>query len=225
MVFLANSNIFVINVCLFLIKRESVYWLSNKQKKWYNISNKNKYLIRTSRLPLGKLQDILQITLWSTLLTLKKGLSPVWNTEALLHLTITTLFRARGERYLPQSLGKSGIRKNVIIHGNRIYGNPLQYSCLENPTDRGAWRALDHGVAESDMTEWLTHIEYGMRKTGWGWHLHSYKKCYEITDDWEGQDLCLSLIWKRTSRVYFFPSTILTSGVNPFSKWKKKSHA
>ena len=32
-------------------------------------------------------------------------------------------------------------------------GNPLQYSCLENPTDRGVWRATDHGVAEeSDMT-------------------------------------------------------------------------
>ena len=26
-------------------------------------------------------------------------------------------------------------------------GNPLQYSCLENPTDRGAWRATVHGVA------------------------------------------------------------------------------
>ena len=28
-------------------------------------------------------------------------------------------------------------------------GNPLQYSCLENPTDRGAWQAGDHGVAKS----------------------------------------------------------------------------
>ena len=31
-------------------------------------------------------------------------------------------------------------------------GNKLQYSCLENPMDRGAWRAIVHGVAESDMT-------------------------------------------------------------------------
>jgi len=29
------------------------------------------------------------------------------------------------------------------------HGNPLQYSCLDNPTDRGAWRATAHGVAES----------------------------------------------------------------------------
>ena len=27
--------------------------------------------------------------------------------------------------------------------------NPLQYSCLENPMDRGTWRATVHGVAKS----------------------------------------------------------------------------
>jgi len=31
------------------------------------------------------------------------------------------------------------------------YGNPLQYSCLENPMDRGVWQAAVHGVA--DRTE------------------------------------------------------------------------
>ena len=30
-------------------------------------------------------------------------------------------------------------------------GNPLQYSCLENSMDRGAWRATVHGVAKSQM--------------------------------------------------------------------------
>ena len=29
------------------------------------------------------------------------------------------------------------------------HGNPLQYSCLENPMDRGAWWATLHRVAES----------------------------------------------------------------------------
>ena len=29
------------------------------------------------------------------------------------------------------------------------HGNPLQYSCLENPMDRGAWWATVHGVAQS----------------------------------------------------------------------------
>ena len=29
------------------------------------------------------------------------------------------------------------------------HGNPLQYSCLENPMDRGAWQAAVHGVIKS----------------------------------------------------------------------------
>ena len=35
-------------------------------------------------------------------------------------------------------------------------GDPLQYSCLGNPVDRGAWRATVHGVEkESDRSETL----------------------------------------------------------------------
>ena len=36
--------------------------------------------------------------------------------------------------------------KRSLGEGN---GNPLQYFCQENPMDRGAWRAIVHGVAES----------------------------------------------------------------------------
>ena len=32
---------------------------------------------------------------------------------------------------------------NILREGN---GNPLQYSCLENPMDRGVWQATVHGV-------------------------------------------------------------------------------
>ena len=36
------------------------------------------------------------------------------------------------------------------------HGNPLQYSCLENPVDRGAWRAAVRRVTESHMPERLS---------------------------------------------------------------------
>ena len=34
--------------------------------------------------------------------------------------------------------------------------NPLQYSCMENSMDRGAWQVTIHGVAESDTIEQLS---------------------------------------------------------------------
>ena len=39
---------------------------------------------------------------------------------------------------------------SCIGEGN---GNPLQYPCLENPRDGGAWWAAFYGVSESDTTE------------------------------------------------------------------------
>jgi len=54
------------------------------------------------------------------------------------------------------------VRNACLILGlgrspGRGHGNPLQYSCLENPMDRGAWQATVHRVAESDMTEVTLH--------------------------------------------------------------------
>ena len=37
-------------------------------------------------------------------------------------------------------------------------GNPLQYSCLENPMDGGAWWATVHWIADADTTEHPAHI-------------------------------------------------------------------
>ena len=53
-------------------------------------------------------------------------------------------------------------------------GNPLQYSCLGNPMDRGAWQAAVHpwGRKESDRTEWLITHKYV-----WG----TYHQTYLVT--------------------------------------------
>ena len=44
---------------------------------------------------------------------------------------------------------------HIFGEGN---GNPLQYSCLENPMDRGAWWATVHGVAKS--LTWLSDFTF-----------------------------------------------------------------
>ena len=41
----------------------------------------------------------------------------------------------------------------------RGHGNPLQYSCLENPMERGAWSATIHRIAQSDTTEVILHTQ------------------------------------------------------------------
>ena len=62
--------------------------------------------------------------------------------------------------------------------------SPLQYSCLGNPMDRGAWWAIVHGVAKSTRHNWATHThthtlwtsKRGMGKWNelgdWDWHIY-----------------------------------------------------
>ena len=50
------------------------------------------------------------------------------------------------------SLGGVAIRRGLFCSTHQMIGEgdgtPLQYSCLENPMDGGAWKAAVHGVAE-----------------------------------------------------------------------------
>ena len=59
-------------------------------------------------------------------------------------------------RSLPANTGDLGQVGSIPGSGRSPgggHGLPLQYSCLGNPTDRGAWWVRVHGVAELDTTE------------------------------------------------------------------------
>ena len=50
------------------------------------------------------------------------------------------------------------------------HGSPLQYSCLENPMDRGAWWATVHGVAEDQTRlQWLYVYIHWLVTYMWKW--------------------------------------------------------
>ena len=55
-------------------------------------------------------------------------------------------------------------------------GNPLQYSCLENPVARGAWLATVHGIAESDTTE----LKQARMHTHTHTHTHTHSALEEL---------------------------------------------
>ena len=46
---------------------------------------------------------------------------------------------------------EKNLKKNAYIYTGEGNGTPLQYSCLENPMDGGAWWAAVHGVDEGQM--------------------------------------------------------------------------
>ena len=47
------------------------------------------------------------------------------------------------------SVGDPGLIPGLERSPGEGNGNPLQYSCLENPMDRGAWWATVHGIAKN----------------------------------------------------------------------------
>ena len=59
------------------------------------------------------------------------------------------------------------LSRPYFTHYGGIYGTPLQYSCLENPMDGGAWWAAVHGVAKS-QTRWSDFT--------FTFHLHALEK-------------------------------------------------
>ena len=57
---------------------------------------------------------------------------------------------------MQDSKGDTGTSGSIPGSGSSLgegNGNPLQYSCLENFMERGAWRAAVHGVEESQTCD------------------------------------------------------------------------
>ena len=58
---------------------------------------------------------------------------------------VKLLFKYKGSNFLPYRNSNS---TNLMGFGGEGDGTPLQYSCLENPRDGGAWWAAVHGVTD-----------------------------------------------------------------------------
>ena len=86
-----------------------------------------------------------------------------------------------------------------LISGSGRYpekenGYPLQYSCLENPMDRGLWQATVHGVTESQTrlsTCKLTHIE------------HNIYNCFNQSNLWS-HIVALTYYFLLTKEFFYF---------------------
>ena len=90
------------------------------------------------------------------------------------HLDVDrTVGRASQEELMIKNLPASAgdVRDTGSIPGSgrspgRGHGHPLQYSCLENPMDRGAWWATVHRVAKSQTwLKWLNIAQNSWRET------------------------------------------------------------
>ena len=55
---------------------------------------------------------------------------------------------------LPANAGGVGLTPGLGRSPGEGKCNPLEYSCLENSIDRGAWQAIVHGVAKESYTTW-----------------------------------------------------------------------
>ena len=78
------------------------------------------------------------------------------------HLKLTFFFSMKNLAANAGDIRDVGSVPNLGRSPRGGHGNPLQNSCLENPMDRGAWRATVHGVAKSQTRlKWLsTHRLY-----------------------------------------------------------------
>ena len=76
---------------------------------------------------------------------------------------------------------KLAIKSSIQAQGEGD-GTPLQYSCLENPMDGGAWEAAVHGVVKS-QTRLHFHFHFSLSCTGEGYGNPFQCSCLENPRD------------------------------------------
>ena len=128
---------------------------------------------------------------------------------------------------LPANAGD--IRDMDLIPGSgrspgRGHGNPLQYSCLENPMDRGAWQATVPGITKSGtQTEetWCPHTPRVLKKLKIEW---SYDPAIPLL----GTYLRKIIIWKDaftpmfTAALFTIAYTWKQPKCPPMQEWIRK---
>ena len=88
------------------------------------------------------------------------------------------------------NMGDLGLIPGLGRSSGGGHGNPLQYSCLENPMDRGAWQAAVHGVAKSG-----TRLSNGER--------HVANSQLVLASGVQHRDSVYASVYMHTDRVFF----------------------
>ena len=109
-------------------------------------------------------------TLWSLMAGLETVTMPLDVSFSLLTCWVYTEDQGLVSRLISH-LGPIWFKWVCSMSSGRCYGegngNPLQYSCLENPMDGGVWEAAVHGVAQSRT--WLSYFTFTF-------HFHALEK-------------------------------------------------
>ena len=104
---------------------------------------------------------------------------------------------SKGSACNAREVGDAGLIPGLRRFPRRGHGNPLQYSCWENPMDRGGCWAIAHGISKSQgMTEndWRDWARTQGRKTSWiSWRRRT---------SWVTEDSCVQKDRDRVSFVY-----------------------
>ena len=95
------------------------------------------------------------------------------------HLILLGFPGVSGVKNLPAIAGDLGLIPGPGRSAGEGDGSPLQYSCLENPIDKGAWQAKAHGVAKSWMwlSDWRTSPAPHGRHVAW-WVFVCFAFCF-----------------------------------------------